>query len=339
MTRIPRFRALAAAAVAVAALAALAGCAPEPVDPVELPPGSCVAEAWNNGPDRSAVVDCSAPHLFEAVASIGEWEFRPEEFGVEESRPGEIYERLVLAEPGDELAEAYRSWAEPACELALLELLGLDRVTVGDLAGPQLGLRVDAPYALIASLSTRAQFELGDRTTLCAVAWLDDAGALSPVELPPGATIAALAGPGLPVGLRECFLFEDGAHAPADCAAPHAGQVVVDLNARAALGDEWVTGVDPATGRSDDYRAADAVCAEILGQLLPEGALGGGREAWADIRPTGGWVGFDGSVVEGAVYPVSCAVAVAGRASLLEGDVWGELPPTPAPSGAATPAP
>lgn len=322
-------RALIGIVLATAGLS-LAGCAPEPIDPVELEALSCVDASWNGGPARDAVVACTSPHLFDVVASLGEWEFDPAAYGADGLTAGELYERLVRADERDRLVGDYTAWAQPACESALRSLLGLDAISAGEATADDLAPRIAGQYTVITSLSTRSAYTQGDRTTLCSVGWLGESGGLASHTEQPGADLRALAGPGLPLSERECILFEAGTTVPIDCSQPHAGQVIVDVDALAAVGGDWVASVDPATGLPDSFVPADGACEEVLRSLLPEGAFGDGRVARAAIRPTDAWVGFDGTVIPDARYPISCAVAVLGRAPLMEGDVWGELPPATA---------
>jgi len=331
-----RVRAL-LAVTGAATVVALAGCAPEPIEPVELEPLSCVDAVWNGGPARDAVVDCTSPHRFDVVGSLGEWSFDPATYGATEATALEIFERLVRADDGDQLAADYLAWARPACESALRELLGLDEIAIGDATAEQLTPRVNGRYAVITSLSTRTAYELGDRTTLCSVGWLGEAGGLTEHTEMPGADLRSLAGPGLPLAQRECILFDENTTVATDCTSPHSGQVIVDVDARVALGEDWVASVDPGTGQPDDFLAADDACEVVLTGLVAEVALGDGRAARAAIRPIEGWVGFDGTVDSGARYPISCAVAVSGQAPLMAGDVWGELPEVTA-EPEATPA-
>lgn len=319
----PRLRRILALAGAEALVASLAACAPEAAEPVELTAGSCVADSWNGGPFRSTVVDCSSPHLFDVVASLGEWSGIPAALQETEADARALYERLVRADPADEVATAFHDWADAGCATAFDALLGFDRVAVDGLDGSTLGLRVHASWQLVTALSTGEQFARGDRTTVCAVAWPDSDGSLAEVAHPAGTTVAALAGPGLPLASRECFdLASDGGRSTVPCTQPHRGQVIVDVDARAALGEGWVADVDPSTGRSRDYGAADEACAAVLDQLLPDGALGDGRQSWADLRPVEGWVGFDGTVGD-ARYPISCAVITDDPEHLLDADLWG----------------
>lgn len=321
----PRRIYLLATAAAVTALGTLAGCAREQVEFVEIEPRSCVAGEWNNGPDRSTVVECTEPHSFDIIAPLGEWpELEPATIS-EGMTAREAYDRILAPDADDDLASGWRDWAYPRCWSAFLDLLGLDAIEVGHRGGDELGLHVEASmhYAVVASLAKRDEFEVGDRTTLCSVVWLDDDGTTGEIAYPEGGSIASLTGPGLPPELRECFTLADGVRAATPCDEPHTGQVLVDLDAGEALGRSWVEDVDPATGRTDDYSSADKMCEAVIEQLLGDGRLGGEVEAWADIRPTDGWTSFDGSYVEDARYPVSCAVIIAQPGATLDRDLWG----------------
>jgi hypothetical protein len=311
--------------VLVAAGLSLAGCTPEPIEPVELDALSCVDASWNGGPARDAVVACTSPHLFDVVTSLGAWHVDPADDRDDGLPVGDLYERLVRADDGDELVTDYTAWAQPACENALRTLLGLDAISVGDATAEQLAPRVDGRYTVITSLSTRSAYARGDRTTLCSVGWLGENGGLVSRSHQPGADLRALAGPGLSLSERECILFAGGTTRPVDCTQPHSGQVIVDVDALAALGRDWVASVDPSTGLPISFLAADDAGEAVLTGLVPQASFGDGRGARAAIRPTDAWVGFDGTVIPGARYPLSCAVAVVGQASLMEGDVWGEL--------------
>lgn len=317
MTRASR-RTAALTLGAALAVPLLSACTAAP-EPRELEPGACVAAAHNRLPDRESVVACTEPHRFDAVAMLGEW---PDAgAAIEAADAGTVYDRVVRAEPGDELAAAFRDWAEPRCASAYRGLLGVDDLALGEAAGESLGLEPALGATLVAGFGSRGAFVAGDRTVACALAWIDDGGALREVAYPDGVTVADALGATFPLELRSCVdLGPDGVRSAAPCPDAHDGQVLATVDARAALGAEWIAAVDPATGRAADYGPADEACRALATRLVPGGELPEHLEPWADISPTDGWVGFDGAVADGARYPVSCSVVGADERAIT-GDV------------------
>lgn len=315
----PRSRRIPVTVLALPLLAAvLAGCTAAP-EPIVLEPGACVAEAQNNRPARDTVVDCTEPHRFDIVATLGAWPDATAAIEAGDART--VYERLVRADPADELARSFQDWAAPRCEQAFDDLVGASAIALEE-APDGLGLEASVELWPIAALDGLSRFAAGDHTVVCAVGWPDAAGELRRVSYPAAVTIADLLTGSFPLDERECFDFGEGdVRSPVACAEPHSGQALVTLDAARALGAEWVADVDPETGRAGGYAAADELCELVLAQLLPEDSLGDGLKVWADIDPTGGWVGFDGTVVDGAEYPVSCSV-IAPRDERLEGDAF-----------------
>lgn len=316
----PRRRRILPGAVTAVILGLLvSGCAATP-DAVVLEAGDCVAQELNHQPVRETVVDCSEPHRFDIIASLGAWPGA--EAAIAESDATEVYERLVRADPADDLVAAFDAWAMPQCERAFRAITGISGVMVGELIADELALELATSTWLTASLDSAARFGGDDDSVVCAVGWLDEASELRTVSFAPGATIADLLTGAIPTDLRECFeLLDDGQRTTVTCEGAHSGQSIVRFDAGAALGTDWVEAVDPANGQASDYRAADEVCAALVGQLVAEGALGAEVSVWADLRPTEGWVLFDGTRVDAATYPVDCAI-VAPRGEHLSGDAF-----------------
>ena len=316
----PRPRRILPGIVTAALLAVLVSGCSAPPDAVVLQAGDCIAEEFNHQPVRESVVDCSEPHRFDIVADLGAWPGAAD--AIAASDAASVYERLVLADPSDELVAAFTDWAMPQCERAFRAITGLSGVMAGELIGDELALELASPTWLTASLDTAARFGADDDSVVCAVGWLDDASTLRSVSFKAGSTIAELTTGAIPTELRECFdLQDDDQRTAVSCETAHIGQSIVRFDAGVALGTAWIETVDPGTGQPADYPAADEVCATLVGQLVAEGALAADVSVWADVWPTKGWTTFEGTRLDGATYPIDCAI-IAPRGAQLTGDAF-----------------
>ncbi|MFT4283899.1 MAG: septum formation family protein [Protaetiibacter sp.] len=270
-------RALAALAVA-ALLTVLSGCAlplPVPRGPVKVsvPDGPLVVPAIGDCLDGMSDVDsdwrstvpCTEPHLYDIVA-IAEWPGMEKALAAESAN--DVFRELKAFEP-DTFVTAYWEWAHDFCGSAVREALGWGEL---DARFDALHVLPVGAWAFDMSLATRTDFVAGEHRTLCSLGWREPHASL------PGATLAEDFVADTTAATEECWVTGSATSTAVDCAASHTDQGVLWFDARAAFGDGFLA--PPAELTEADWDLAYAMCADLVGAVLPEAPDSLGVWAW-----------------------------------------------------------
>ncbi len=309
-----------AALGAVTVTVALGGCGilswlPGPI--VTAPPiavGVCLDGMNGADSDRTSVVACEEPHLFE-ITAIDQWPGMADALADAGDDRGAVWDDIHLADANASGAE-YGDWASRDCNEAAQRVVGISDVEVDGHTAGDLWLRVGGTYGIDFSLGSREEFAAGDVSTICSVAWYDDAGHPRMTSAPPFARLMA---PGIDPELRECVTGDDRS---IPCDQPHAAQLLLSFDGLVAFGPELIARVAGSGGADEDRAVADAFCEQLLLKTLPSTAGLGGLRVVAEVESRSpGWGAFEGTVDPGGGYFFSC-FAAGETGETVTGDVF-----------------
>ena len=171
---------------------------------VTAPPlavGVCLDGMNGADADRTSVVDCGEPHLFQ-ITAIDQWPGMADALDAADGDRGAVWDDIHHA-GGTAGSAEYGEWASRNCNEAAQRVAGITDVEVDGHTAGDLWLRVGGTYGVDLSLGSREEFVAGDVSTICSVAWYDDAGEPLPDQRGPvrrGCCIRAF-----DIGLRECL--------------------------------------------------------------------------------------------------------------------------------------
>lgn len=299
---------------------ALSGCALlTPITAPDLAPdgpvavGSCLDRMNGRDSDRTSIVACIEPHLFE-VTSIEEWPGMASM--LEGSDPGKVWDAIHLVDGSGDGAD-YSEWASRECQDATLDVLDLNQVSMAGISSSKLKLIAGGSYGIDLSLGSRDEFVAGDHRTICSVAWYDQDGPREVVD-PSGIGFAGYLGPGVPISERECW---DSKGYEVSCTRPHAAQVVASFEAVDVFDDDIIEHTYDDTMTDDDYDLTDSFCDALMEQLLPR-HVSGEVGYLAEASQGYGWDDWDGKVSDDGGYFYSCLLVARDTEALLSGDVF-----------------
>lgn len=292
-------------------VSSLAGIGPAEPDPsAEL--GSCLDGLNGADSDRTSVVDCDEPHLFE-VTDIAQWPGMADAIAAADGDLGAVWDDIHTGE-GPDGAE-YAEWASRTCNEAAQRTVGIHNVEVDGHSAGDLWLRVGGTHGVDLSLASRDGFvDRNDLSTYCSMAWYDGDTPLL-LASPP---FERLLQPGLDAGMRECWAQD---YSVISCEEPHAAQVLLGFEGLEAFGPEVIARVATGTSTDEDWNLADGFCDELLQQALPQSADFGELGYLAETAASASWDEFDGTVDPDGGYWYSC-IAVPFTDDDFTGDVF-----------------
>lgn len=305
--------ALAAAVV----IASLAGCSPGAEDHSDeaYRDGACIDRMNGADSDRTALVDCDEPHLYE-VTAIRAWPELTDWIARADGDFGAVWDAINLDDASPE-ALAYRTWASRACNEAAQYIIGIDQVEVEGHTAADLQLRVGGTYNVDDSLATRDELVRGgDGSTACALAWYDEVGA---PRLVTGPLFAELVNPGFGLDRRECW---DVDGRVGSCEQPHAAQVILEFDGLEAFGPELIARAATGAGNDADRVVVEGFCEGLLSQTMPSTLDFGDLGSRSDKAASLAWNAFDGTVDPEGGYVFACLAVGPQAGDLITGDVF-----------------
>jgi hypothetical protein len=239
-----------------------------PLQPLPATPavGSCLSGYLIGLPDLGSQVPCTEPHVYEMVS---------------------VFDNAVPLEGASILAAGGYPELDRVAEEHCLQ--GTYRA-----AGLDPGLRIGSASALDAwaAPALSGEFELVDaeddptgKRAVCALRWDDDTGdALSVASPVPDPLISLWPTDRLPLTLRACVVWPSGGPpVVGDCSQPHRSEMIMSFDATAAMGADWVAGVDPDHPTDRQQQAADRVCAQAVDPLIASASVSRHVRAWASF--------------------------------------------------------
>jgi hypothetical protein len=277
-----------AAAILILTLAGCGGDSEKP-EAAEIKAGTCiakdVADENDRAPDFGSVVPCSEPHVYEILEVLD----LPENALSGKTDKEKLANRKDLAnlastEDDEASAEndAYFEFAFEACNAALLETTGYDRLTVDGvdaadaLVYPALGQKIVSPWL---NVSPQDHWLDDQRQLICSARFVKNANDTEgdgPVQPQSSANdkplLSAIGSSSFPVELRDCNTFDTkDVSRPIGCDKQHYGETLFVFDAESVFDEKFVKGIDPEKPTDKEMDELDRVCAEAFPAVMSEG--------------------------------------------------------------------
>jgi len=275
------------AAILVIALAGCGGVAEKPKAD-EIKAGTCIAkdiaDEDDRAPDFDSVVPCSEPHVYE-ILDVLDLPKKALKGKTDKEKLANRKDLATLASTDDEASaanDAYFEFAFEACDAALLETTGYDRLTVDGvdaadaLVYPALGQKIASPWL---NLSPKDHWLDDQRQLICSARFVKNANdpeGDGPVQPQSSANdkplLSAIGSSSFPVELRDCNTFDKKDDSrPIGCDKQHYGETLFVFDAESVFDEKFVKGIDPEKPTDKEMDELDRVCAEVFPTLMSEG--------------------------------------------------------------------